>query len=242
MATLFFSDLHIEQSRPEVLRWLTGLLDGPARAADALYILGDLFEYWIGDDAPSPGAEELAQRLNALSTAGVPIYFIHGNRDFMLGADYAASAGLVLLPETRVVDMYGQPTLILHGDTLCTDDVEYQAFRRQSRDPGWQAAVLARSVRERLQLAREARDASMRHTGLTAPDIMDVNEEAVRRAFVDHDVTRMIHGHTHRPAVHHHDLGGGHSGERHVLADWYDRGSYLEVRPTGVRAVELQRS
>jgi len=239
MSTLFISDLHLQDQRPEVYRWLQAFLAKPARQAEALYILGDLFEYWIGDDALSPLATELAREIAALSDAGLPIFFVHGNRDFLLGPAYAARAGLTLLPEESVVDLYGQPTLLLHGDTLCTDDSEYQAFRRQSREPSWQAAVLARSVEERLQLAREARDASMKHTGSSAMEIMDVNQEAVRDAFHRHGVRRMIHGHTHRPAVHHHDLTDGSSGERIVLADWDVRGSYLEVSAEGARAIDL---
>lgn len=239
MPTLFISDLHLEDSRPETQRRLYTLLDGPARRADALYVLGDLFEYWIGDDALSPPAADLAPRLSQLNADGVPCYFIHGNRDFLLGRDYAAQAGLQLLPDTCVVSLYGRPTLLLHGDTLCTDDTEYQAFRRQSRDPAWQAAILARSVEDRLQMAIAARDASMKHTGSASMEIMDVNEAAVRDAFRIHKVSRMIHGHTHRPAFHRHDLGSGRVGERIVLADWYRSACYLEVTGATVRVVDL---
>ena len=239
MSTLFISDLHLQDQRPEVYRWLQAFLAKQARQAEALYILGDLFEYWIGDDALSPLATELAREFAELSDAGLPIFFVHGNRDFLLGPTYATRAGLALLPEESVVDLYGEPTLLLHGDMLCTDDSEYQAFRRQSRDPSWQAAVLARSVEERLRLAREARDASMEHTGSSAMEIMDVNEEAVRDAFRRHDVRRMIHGHTHRPAFHRYELADGSPGERIVLADWDLRGSYLEVSAEGARAIDL---
>jgi len=239
MSTLFISDIHLEDSRPQALDWLRAFLSGPARRADAVYILGDLFEYWIGDDAPSPAARQLARDTAKLAESGVPCHFLHGNRDFLLGEDYAASAGLRLLPECLVVDLYGTPTLLLHGDTLCTDDTEYQAFRRQSRDPAWQAMVLKLPIEERLRLAREARDASARHTGTVAMDIMDVNGTAVVEAFRRNAVTRMIHGHTHRPAVHHHDLGDGLVGERIVLADWYRAASYLEVTPAGARSLSV---
>jgi UDP-2,3-diacylglucosamine hydrolase len=238
-ATLFLSDLHLEDRRPEALPWLLAFLTGPARKAAAVYILGDLFEYWIGDDAPPQAAVELAERTAALDAAGVACHFVHGNRDFLLGQAYADRARLRLLPETCVVNLYGRPTLILHGDTLCTDDVEYQAFRRQSRDPSWQASVLALPVEQRLRMAREARDASRAHTGAAAMEIMDVNPGAVREAFAAHGVRHMIHGHTHRPAVHRHDLGGGAEGERIVLADWYDHGSYLEVTAAGARSIDL---
>jgi len=186
MSTLFISDIHLEDSRPQALDWLRAFLSGPARRADAVYILGDLFEYWIGDDAPSPAARQLARDTAKLAESGVPCHFLHGNRDFLLGEAYAASAGLRLLPECLVVDLYGTPTLLLHGDTLCTDDTEYQAFRRQSRDPAWQAMVLKLPIEERLRLAREARDASARHTGTVAMDIMDVNGTAVVEAFRRH--------------------------------------------------------
>lgn len=239
MPVLFISDLHLQDSGSEGARWLSAFLSGPARRADAVYILGDLFEFWIGDDAVAPVAAEVAQETSQLVAAGVPCYFVHGNRDFLLGQDYAALAGLQLLPEEVVVELHGRRTLLLHGDTLCTDDAEYQAFRRQSRDPAWQAAVLGRSVEERLQMARAARDASMKHTGAAATEIMDVNEASVVDAFRRHAVSQMIHGHTHRPATHRHDLGDGSFGERIVLADWYDAASYLEVTADGARAVDL---
>jgi len=239
MATLFISDLHLEDRRPAAAEWLSVLLTGPARDSEALYILGDLFEFWIGDDALSRVAADVATRLALLSAGGVRTYFIHGNRDFLLGPDYAAKADLTLLPDSCVVDLYGRKTLLLHGDTLCTDDVAYQAFRQQSRNPAWQAAMLAKPVEERLQLAREARDLSMHHTGTAAAEIMDANADAVCAAFRRHDVRHMIHGHTHRPAVHRHDLGAGVTAERIVLADWYDHGSYLEVSAQGARSVIL---
>jgi UDP-2,3-diacylglucosamine hydrolase len=239
MPALFLSDIHLEADRPIAQDWLIEFLAGPAAEADAVYILGDLFEYWIGDDAPSSAALELAAETSRLAAAGIPCYFIHGNRDFLLGEDYAARAGLSLLPEETVVDLYGTPTLLLHGDTLCTDDVTYQAVRQQTRDPAWQAAVLARTVEERMALARSARDASAQHTGMAASEIMDVNESAVRQAFHRHAVARMIHGHTHRPAFHRHDLGGGRTGERIVLADWYEAASYLRVTADRAESVSL---
>jgi UDP-2,3-diacylglucosamine hydrolase len=239
MSTLFISDLHLEDSRPESAVVLMGFLSGPARSADAVYILGDLFEFWIGDDALSASARAVAQATSELAASGVACYFMHGNRDFMLGQDYAGEARMRLLPETHVADLYGLPTLLLHGDTLCTDDLEYQAFRKQTRNPEWQKAVLAMSVEERLQMARNARDASMQHTQSASMEIMDVNEAAVISAFTENEVTRMIHGHTHRPAVHLHELPGGIEAKRIVLADWYQTGSYLDVSPSGAKSVGL---
>jgi len=239
MKTLFLSDLHLEDARPDALDWLLGFIGGPARDAGAVYILGDLFEYWIGDDAPSQTARTLAGATRDLADRGVPIGFIHGNRDFLLGADYAAQAGFDLLPETFTLDLYGTPTVLLHGDTLCTDDVEYQAVRAQTRDPAWQRHVLSMSIEERLAMARDARDASMAHTGSTALEIMDVNPQAVREAFAASGARQMIHGHTHRPAVHEVQLDDGTTARRIVLADWYDHGSYLEVTPDGFASRDL---
>jgi UDP-2,3-diacylglucosamine hydrolase len=239
MKTLFFSDLHLDDSRPEAFDWLRSLLEGPARSADAVYILGDLFEYWIGDDAVPPLAARFAELTAALDREGVAVHFQHGNRDFLLGEDFAGQAGMRLMPEAQVVDLYGTPTLLMHGDSLCTDDTTYQAFRAQSRNPAWQAAVLARTVAERIAMAQEARTASADHTGSTSMEIMDVNEAAVQQAFAEHGVHRMIHGHTHRPATHRHELADGSTATRIVLADWYDRGSYLEVTPDGAVSREI---
>ena len=239
MTTLFISDLHLEDNEPQTGQWLLDFLSGPAREAQTLYILGDLFEAWIGDDAISQVARQVAAAIRNLSDSGVECFFMHGNRDFLLGEQYAAEAGLTLLPEAVVVDLYGRPTLLLHGDTLCTDDVEYQAFRLQSRNPAWQAGILALSIEQRLQLARSARDASKTHTGTVSMDIMDVNQQAVREAFDKHSVKFMIHGHTHRPAVHTHSLPDGTSAERIVLADWYGQGTFLGVDEAGAKSITL---
>ena len=183
MAILFISDLHLEDARPEMTKALLRLLAGPAREVDALYILGDLFEYWIGDDAPSDTGVEVQRGIRQLTGSGVPCYFIHGNRDFLLGSAYADEAGMTILPEQLVVDLYGRQTLLLHADTLCTDDTEYHAFRRQVRDPAWQEQFLTMPVSDRHKMAQQARDASAQHTSSAAMEIMDTNEEAVLSAF-----------------------------------------------------------
>lgn len=239
MSTLFISDLHLEDSEPRATEALLAFLAGPAQGADALYILGDLFEFWIGDDALSAAARQVATATSELTASGVPCYFMHGNRDFLLGEAYAARAGLQLLPDYQVLDLYGRPTLLLHGDTLCTDDLQYQAFRTQCRDPAWQAKVLGLSVEQRLEMARGARNASAQYTRATAAEIMDVNDQAVRETFEQYGVTRIIHGHTHRPAIHRYRLTDGREAERIVLADWYESGSYLRVSATGAEAVSL---
>jgi len=239
MSTLFLSDLHLEDARPAATDWLLAFLAGPARAAHAIYILGDLFEYWVGDDVVSRSARRLAQASREVAERGIPIGFVHGNRDFLLGGSYASLAGFRLLPETLMIDLYGTPTLLLHGDSLCTDDTAYQEFRAQTRDPAWQRRVLAMSVEERLALARDARDASRAHKGQVPMEIMDVNPRAVRDAFAASGARLMIHGHTHRPAVHELRLDDGETVRRIVLADWYDHGSYLEVTPDGATSHDL---
>jgi UDP-2,3-diacylglucosamine hydrolase len=233
VTTLFISDLHLDAARAESTQSFLELLRGEARSAEALYILGDLFESWVGDDDDAELARTAAAALRTLSDHGVPIHFLHGNRDFLLGADYAARAGLRLLPETQLIDLYGEPTLLLHGDTLCTDDHVYQAFRRQSRDPRWQAAMLAKPLVERRALARAARAESARHMAGLGSEIMDVSADAVRDAFRTHGVRRMIHGHTHRPAIHELDIDG-RKHTRVVLADWYGAASVLRVDSSGI--------
>lgn len=239
MATLFISDLHLEDSRPRMTELLLELLQGAARDADALYILGDLFEYWIGDDVLTPTSKRVAVGIRELVDSGVPCFFMHGNRDFLIGVEYADLAGMTLLPETRVLDLHGTPTLLLHGDTLCTDDAAYQAFRSQVRDPQWQQAFLARSPEERVAIAQQARDASKKHTSAAGMEIMDVNQQAVEAAFARHGVRHMIHGHTHRPAFHEHELSDGTSGHRIVLADWYEDGSLLRVTGEGATTEQV---
>lgn len=236
--TLFISDLHLEDAAPARTEWLGAFLAGPAAEAAAVYILGDLFEFWIGDDALTPTARHVAGGLNKLGEAGVKCYFMHGNRDFLVGDEYARLSGIELLPEEHVVELYGTPTLLMHGDSLCTDDIEYQALRRQVRNPAWQAGALALSIEQRLQMATEAREASKQHTGAASMDIMDVNQQAVIEAFERHGVARMIHGHTHRPARHQVELENK-PAERVVLSDWYDHGSFLRVSAEGIESVRI---
>jgi len=237
MHTVFISDLHLEDARPRATNLLRQFLRGPAAQAEALYVLGDLFEFWIGDDVLTDTARSVAAELSKLRALEVPCYFVHGNRDFLLGPEFARMSGMELLPETSVVDLHGTPTLLLHGDTLCTDDHEYQAFRRKVRDASFQQMFLGLSPTQRLAMAASARDASKAHTGNTAMEIMDVNLHAVEQAFAEHEVTRIIHGHTHRPAMHEYELKGGVTGTRVVLADWYNDGSYLRVDAQGQRQV-----
>ena len=237
---MFISDLHLDAARPEITALFARFLEGPARQADALYILGDLFEAWVGDDDPSDPGALVARHLRALTDAGVPVAFIRGNRDFLLGADYAARCGMTLLHDPTVVDLYGTPTLLLHGDLLCTADTAYQQFRAQTRDPRWQAQFLAQPLAARLAFAQQARAASQaRHGELQAQGmaetIGDVTPATVQAWFARFGVTRMIHGHTHRPAIH--DEGNGRT--RIVLGDWYTQGSLLSVSAQDVSLITL---
>lgn len=226
MSTLFISDLHLDPARPRIVELFTEFLGTQARGARALYILGDLFESWIGDDDDSALAQTVANGLSGLSKSGVPVFFMHGNRDFLLGESYAQRAGMTLLTDPTVVEFAGGRTLLMHGDTLCTDDIAYQKFRAQVRDPDWQKQFLARSLAERRAFAEQARAESRQHTALARPEIMDVNSDAVAAAMREHGVRTMIHGHTHRPAIHRFELDG-RAAERVVLGDWYEQSSVL---------------
>lgn len=228
MTALFISDLHLDDSRPRIVELFEFFLSNQARGADALYILGDLFEAYIGDDDDAALPARAASALKALNDSGVPVYFMHGNRDFLLGESYAQRAGMTLLDDCTVADLYGTPTLLLHGDVLCTDDAAYLSFRKQVRDPAWQWMFLSQPLSARRAFAAKARDASRAHVSQTEMAIMDVNQQAVEAALRAAKVARMIHGHTHRPAIHDFELDGA-KARRIVLGDWYEQGSVLRV-------------
>lgn len=234
MTTLFISDLHLDPTRPAVTTLFLEFLQQRATAAMALYILGDLFEAWIGDDNDEDLGIEVASALKALTQQGTPVYFIHGNRDFLLGEDFAAASGIQLLPESKVIELYGIPTLIMHGDILCTDDVEYQLFRAKVRSREWQTQLLARSLAERRQIAKQLRDGSQKATRQKPAEITDVAPKTVIRVMREHGVRHLIHGHTHRPAIHRFNIDG-EPAQRIVLGDWYEQGSVLSCDPTGCR-------
>ena len=238
MTTLFISDLHLDASRPGITQLFLEFLENEASRADALYILGDLFEAWIGDDAGDEVGDAVADALAKLHARGVPCFYIHGNRDFLLGDAYARRARMTLLPDPSLVEIEGNPVLLMHGDTLCTDDAPYQAFRKQTHEPEWQRAFLARPVAERRAFAEQARAESRRYTKSVADAITDVNAEVVSGTFRDHGVDRLIHGHTHRPARHATALGGK-PVERVVLGDWYEQGSVLSIRDGAIDLTAL---
>jgi UDP-2,3-diacylglucosamine hydrolase len=233
MAALFIADLHLDPSRPQITDLFERYLaSDEVRHADALYILGDLVEAWIGDDDDAELPMRIAAATRAVRDAGVPVYFMVGNRDFLLGQAFAARAGLTLLDDGTVHDIHGRRTLLMHGDVLCTDDIAYQAVRRQVRTPEWQAQILAMPLQARRAFAAKAREDSKAHTGNTMESIMDVNADAVAETLRKAGVTRLIHGHTHRPAVHDFQLDGA-PAQRIVLGDWYEQGSVLRVDADG---------
>jgi UDP-2,3-diacylglucosamine hydrolase len=212
-----------------------------AAAADALYILGDLFEYWIGDDDPDPYYARMKAAIARVTAAGVPVFFMHGNRDFLIGQRFAGETGVELLDDPTRVNLYGRTVLLSHGDALCTDDLAYQRVRAMTHDPAWQAAMLARSVEERRALAREARTASEAYGSAIDPVISDVNQAAVENLLRAHGVSTLVHGHTHRPAVHEFLLDGK-PATRIVLGDWFTQGSVLRWDEDGPRLERLPRT
>ncbi len=227
MSTLFISDLHLSAERPAITALFLGFLRTRARQTEALYILGDLFEYWIGDDvAAQPEYRPLIDGLRELTAAGVPVYVMHGNRDFLLGSGFAQQTGCRLIPDPTVISLYGEGVLLMHGDTLCTDDVAYLKFREMVRNPDWVKMFLGKTIAERVAIVRDYREISKTATAAKKPEIMDVNPVAVEAALRRHGVRHLIHGHTHRPAQHVLALDG-RSVRRTVLGDWYDQGSVL---------------
>jgi len=236
---LFISDLHLTEERPEANERFIGFLEEKARAADALYILGDFFEYWIGDDdLVEPFNAVIAGLLQDLSRRGVQVYLMHGNRDFLIGERFCAATGARLLDDPTVSEIEGVKTLLMHGDTLCTDDLEYQAWRRKARSPEFQAEFLAKPLAERRRAVFGMREKSKQVVQEKTAQIMDVNDDAVRQALRRHGVCRLIHGHTHRPGRHALDVDGQRC-ERWVLPDWYGRGGYIEVAGDSPRLVQF---
>ncbi|MCF2946804.1 UDP-2,3-diacylglucosamine diphosphatase [Paraglaciecola aquimarina] len=231
--TYFISDLHLSAQRDDINQCLFKFLAEQAPQAEALYVLGDLFEMWIGDDDLSDFNLSIAAAFKKLSDSGIPVYFIHGNRDFLIRDKFAKLSGMTLLPEQAVVDLYGTPTLIMHGDELCTKDVVYQKFRKKARGWWWPRLMLSLPLFMRRKIAEKGRKTSQKnHTKLTA-EIMDVTPEDVVLSMQNHNVKRLIHGHTHRPAIH--DLSVNEQpAQRIVLGDWYDQGSILKVSADGI--------
>jgi len=226
--TLFIADLHLCEEEPAITAGFLAFLRRDARQAEALYILGDLFEAWIGDDESAPLHAEIAAELRALTRSGTPCYFIHGNRDFLVGKRFARSCGMTLLPEEKVLELYGKRVLIMHGDTLCTDDKDYQRFRHRVHNPWLQTLFLALPLFIRKHIAARMRAGSKQANNSKDMAIMDVNAGAVKQTMARHHVRCLIHGHTHRPAVHPLTING-EPAERLVLGAWHTQGSMIRV-------------
>ena len=241
MSTLFISDLHLEAARPDIGEQFLRFLREEASSADALYILGDLFDSWVGDDDPDSYYASIKIALRKLVDSGVPLFFMCGNRDFMVGSVFAAETGATLLPDPCVLDIAGEKIILAHGDALCTDDHEYQAVRKMTRDPAWQAMMLEKSLDERLAFAAEARRKSQSYASQISEKIADVNQAAVEDLMSSYGIFALLHGHTHRPAVHEFDVDG-HSARRLVLGDWHEQGSVIRWSSEGPKLCGLSRT
>ncbi|ERK18191.1 MAG: UDP-2,3-diacylglucosamine diphosphatase [Pantoea sp.] len=233
--TLFIADLHLCEEEPAITAGFLHFLQREAHQCDALYILGDLFEAWIGDDDPNPLHQQIADALKALP---VPTFFIHGNRDFLLGQRFARASGMTLLPEEQVLTLYGKRLLIMHGDTLCTDDEGYQRFRAKVHQRWLQKLFLALPLSLRMRIAAKMRANSKQANQHKSLSIMDVNQQAVMDAMTRQQVRLLIHGHTHRPAIHDFVLQG-ENAQRVVLGAWHQQGSMIQVDADGVRLSEF---
>ena len=232
--TLFISDLHLDTGRPATTRRFIDFLSSEARAAERLFILGDLFEAWIGDDDDDPNLVPIIEALAGLSTAGVPCAVMHGNRDFLLGPRFCAATGCRLLGDFETADLYGRRVLLTHGDLLCTDDTRYMSLRATLRDPAWQREFLGKPLAERRQIAADLRRMSATEIAAKAEDIMDVNHDAVAQTMREHGVDLLLHGHTHRPGIHRFTLDG-REAVRIVLGAWYEQGSVVRWDSSGFR-------
>lgn len=224
MTTYFIADLHLCEQQPQISRLFVQFCRDQACHAQALYILGDFFEYWLGDDSLDKTAQVVQKELSILSEQGVEIYFMAGNRDFLLGQEYANSCGIQIIDEPTVIDLYGENVLLIHGDAECTDDLSYQKVRTLFRSPQWQQQFLNMGIEQRMDFAEKARQQSQQHTQNTTAEIMDVNQTAIEDLYTKHQVKTIIHGHTHRPAIHQ-----AHGKQRIVLGDWHHQCSYLAV-------------
>ena len=240
MTTLFISDLHLEANRPEIADQFLRFLETEALHAERLYILGDLFESWVGDDDPNEHYGWIKQALRKLTRRDVPVFFMHGNRDFMIGKAFAEETGVTVIEDPSIIEIYGNSVLLSHGDAYCTDDVEYQGMREMSRDPEWQAMMLGKSLEERLLFAAQARATSKASSSSINEDITDVNTDAIDEALRAAGVYIMVHGHTHRPAVHDFVVDG-QPARRIVLGDWYDQGSVIRWDENGPVLASVSR-
>lgn len=240
MTTLFISDLHLDENHQDIGVQFLEFLENEAAGAEALYILGDLFESWVGDDDPNEHYAEIKRALRYCTDRDLPVYFMHGNRDFMIGGQFAKETGVVILSDPCLLEIHGTTLLLSHGDAMCTDDVEYQQVRAMTRNPDWQAMMLEKTLQERLQFAEHARQQSLQHKQVLSNEISDVNQNAVEATLREHKVSILLHGHTHRPKVHEFLLDGA-PATRIVLGDWYDHGSVVRWNADGYSLDTLAR-
>ncbi len=238
MTTLFISDLHLDAERPQSTEQFLKFMRDEAMAAESLYILGDLFEVWIGDDDTNPAYAPIITALADLKRAGTPCFFMHGNRDFLIGKRFAAATGCELLDENEIIKIHGDRVLLTHGDLLCTDDEPYQELRDQIRNPGWQREFLAKPIEERRHIANDLREKSQEAIAEKAEEIMDVNQSTVEATMQAYEVTTLLHGHTHRPGIHRFDLGGSEA-TRIVLGAWHEEASVVRWNENGFDLVSL---
>lgn len=231
--TYFIADLHLSENRPDISACFLRFLANDAIEAEKLYILGDLFEAWVGDDDDSPFLKTIADALTKLSQTRTKIYYIHGNRDFLIGKRYAKQASMQLLPEVDTIDLYGQHVVIMHGDTLCTRDVDYQVFRKKSRSWWWQATIKSLPLFVRKKIAANYRKKSASATSVKSQEIMDVTDSEVIKCLQKYQSQLLIHGHTHRPAIHDVTVNGK-PAKRIVLGDWYEQGAWLKVTTNSI--------
>jgi len=234
MSILFISDLHLDPARPDVAQAFFRFMENEAPQAEALYILGDFFEAWIGDDMQHPFIDGVKQSLRTLTDTGIPVYLMHGNRDFLMGEQFCNETGCQLLEDPTLLELFGQKVLLMHGDTLCTQDVDYLAFRGMVRNPDWQKDFLSKSLPERLAIAESIRAASKEKTGQLQVEIMDVTQSEVEKVMTEQDVQLLIHGHTHRPAIHKLEVNDK-AAERVVLGDWHTAGWMISFTEEGYK-------
>ncbi len=236
MTILLISDLHLKAERPDITRAFLDFLQHTATQADALYLLGDIFEVWIGDDAQPPSLSPITQVLRALSNQGCKLYFQHGNRDFLVGHEYLSSINAQLLADEALIALPTSTALVMHGDQLCTDDTEYQAFKSIVRDKHWQTDFLSKTLAERISIAQGLRDTSKKRGAEKEYSIMDVNQQSVLDVLSQHNTHLLIHGHTHRPATHSLTMPSGEA-TRIVLGDWDKQLWYLRCDETGNKLI-----
>lgn len=238
MSILFISDLHLDPTRPNVTQAFLRFIENEASQAEALYILGDFFEAWIGDDMQHPFIADVKQSLRSLTDTGIPVHLMHGNRDFLIGKKFCKETGCQLLEDPTLLELFGQKVLLMHGDTLCTQDVDYLAFRGMVRNPDWQKDFLSKSLQERLTIAESMRAASKEKTSQLQYEIMDVTQSEIEKVMAEQHVQLLIHGHTHRPAVHKLEVNGK-AAERIVLGDWHTTGWMISFTEEGYKLVDF---